>query len=286
MIRTVLRPPQEEPPRSAEPDKLARRLIDRDYLSYSSISTFQRCPLRFYFRYVLRLEPEFKASSLIFGGAIHTALELHFRRPFEGSDAPTHDELIAAFDEAWRSEAKTQIRFGKTESADSLRDLAARMLAAFQDSDASQCEGQLLGIEEELRRAIMPDCPDILGRLDLIALDTDVVRIVDFKTSRSRWSASKVAEASPQMLLYTELVRHIAEACDRPLRVEWIVITKTKQPSVETHVLQSEPRQVERIKTVVRRVWQAISRGHFYPAPSSMNCSGCPYSEACRNWEG
>jgi CRISPR/Cas system-associated exonuclease Cas4 (RecB family) len=36
----------------------------------------------------------------------------------------------------------------------------------------------------------------------------------------------------------------------------------------------------------VERVWRAIESGVFYPAPSTMNCSGCGYRAACRVWMG
>ena len=64
------------------------------------------------------------------------------------------------------------------------------------------------------------------------------------------------------------------------------VITKAKKPVVEKHTLTPEPNQVARTKAVVRRVWKAISNGHFYPSPSAMNCSTCPHKTACREWEG
>jgi hypothetical protein len=38
----------------ADPATDVRTLKDRDYISYSAISTYQRCPLKFFFRYVCR----------------------------------------------------------------------------------------------------------------------------------------------------------------------------------------------------------------------------------------
>ena len=37
------------------PNQIAERLTGRDYLSYSAISTYQRCPLRYFFVYVAGL---------------------------------------------------------------------------------------------------------------------------------------------------------------------------------------------------------------------------------------
>jgi N-glycosidase YbiA len=139
----------------------------------------------------------------------------------------------------------------------------------------------------ELRAPIISGCPDVLGRVDLVALEADAVVITDFKTSRSAWSVDKVQEAAPQQMLYVELVRPIAKALgNRPIRVEWVVITKTKQPAVERHTLTPDVPAITRTKAIVRHVWQAIAAGHFYPCPSAMNCASCPFAEACRAWEG
>jgi len=270
-----------------DPNHIARKLTGRDYLSYSALSTYQTCSLRYFFRYVAGVSSEFVSSSLIFGGAIHSAIELHFRRMFEGAAAPSIDELMIAYEQAWKSRNTLPIRFGKNESVESLRDLARRMLIAFQLSEVSKLDTRLIAIEEEFRSPVVSGCPDLLGRVDLLAVDRAVLRIVDFKTSRSRWSEAKMQDAAPQMLMYSELARPIATALGvRELRLEWVVLTKTKNPVVETHSLTVDLRQIARTKNVVRRVWNAIRGGHFYPSPSPMNCSTCAYRQACRNWKG
>ena len=269
------------------PNQTAQRLTGRDYLSYSAISTFQRCPLRYRFAYVAGLTPEFVSSSLVFGGAIHSAIELHCRRAFEGVAPPSIDELVAAYERYWSAEATVPVKFGKGESADSLRDLARRMLAAYQASEVSKLDGSPLGIEEELRGSPLPGCPDLLGRVDLILLTDDVLRVIDFKTARARWSGAKIQEAAPQMHVYAELVEPLARALGaHAVRLEWIVLTKTKNPAIETHAITPERSHVARTMAVVRRVWEAIQAGYFYPSPSSMSCSGCPHRTACREWEG
>lgn len=278
------------PPRrlqASKPNEIALRITGRDYISFSAISTYQRCPLRYCFSYVMGLASEFKSSSLIFGGAIHSAIEHHCRRVFEGTEPPSIDELVAVYDRAWKDETTVPVRFGKNESAESLRDLAQRMLAAFQASGVSRLDTTLLAIEEEFRAPVIPGCPDLLGRVDLVSLERDALRIVDFKTSRSKWNEAKVQESAPQMLLYSELLRPLATALGvRQLRLQWIVLTKTKQPAIDVHSLTPEPRQVARTKAVVRRAWNAIAGGHFYPSPSSMSCAACPFWTACQRWEG
>jgi putative RecB family exonuclease len=85
-------------------------------------------------------------------------------------------------------------------------------------------------------------------------------------------------------LLYHELAKPIADG--RPIRLEFVVITKTKTPEVCRHEVQADPQQIDRVKRIVERVWEAIESRIFYPSPSAMQCPGCPFREACRVWTG
>ena len=51
------------------------------------MNTYQRCPLKYHFSYIAGLVPEFVSSSLVFGGAIHPAIEHHFCRMFQGAES-------------------------------------------------------------------------------------------------------------------------------------------------------------------------------------------------------
>ena len=42
-----------------------------DHVSHSSISCFQQCPLKWKFRYVDKLEEDFKGVALVFGSSVH-----------------------------------------------------------------------------------------------------------------------------------------------------------------------------------------------------------------------
>ncbi len=79
------------------------------------------------------------------------------------------------------------------------------MLATFQGSAIAQPQGNIIGVEEELRGSVVPGCPDLLGRVDLLLESPEAVTIVDLKTSRSsRWSAEQVDDQAEQLLLYSD----------------------------------------------------------------------------------
>lgn len=253
----------------------------RDYISFSAIRTYQQCPLRYFFKYIAGLPEESVSAHLLFGSAIHRAVEHHFRRLLEGEPAPSRDELIAHYREGW-NDRSAPIRFSKDDNADSFNVLADRMLQAFAASSIARPAGRILAVEETLRGNVIPGLPDVLGRVDLILETPDELVISDWKTSRARYSQDQVEDSTEQLLLYSELAKEFAPG--KRMRLEFAVLTKTKEVQIDQHSAAADPLRVDRIKRIVERVWRAIEAEHFYPAPSTMNCGGCPFRDPCRKW--
>ena len=255
MIGTTLPARTIKPPSPLPPTKPTR-----DYLSYSAITTYQGCPLRYYFRYIVGLPEKTVSSSLVFGSAVHRAAELHFNELMAGNEPPSIDALVGEYDRHWNESDPQAVQFGKDDDLESL----------------------IIGVEEELRGNIVAGCPDLLGRIDLIVETADALLVTDLKTSRSRWSREQADDSAGQLLLYHELVRSFARR--KRVRLQFAVLTKTKEPAVDLHEVSATLRAVDRTKRIVERVWKAIDNQVFYPAPSPMQCAGCSFREQCRGW--
>ncbi len=255
----------------------------RDYISFSAVRTYQQCPLRYFFKYIAGLPEESVSANLVFGSAIHHAVEHHFRRLLEGEPAPSRDELFAQYREGW-NDRTAPIRFGKDDKADAFDALADRMLQAFATNSIAQPAGRILAVEETLRGSIIPGLPDVLGRVDLILETPDDLVITDWKTSRARYSQDQVEDSIEQLLLYSELAKEFAPG--KQIRLEFAVLTKTKEVQIDQHSATADPLRVDRIKRIVERVWRAVQAEHFYPAPSTMNCGGCAFRDPCQKWCG
>ena len=158
------------------------------------------------------------------------------------------------------------------------------MLSAFQASEVSKPVGTIIGIEEELRGELVPGCPDLLARVDLIVEEEDALVVTDLKTARSRWSQNQVEQSAEQLLLYSSLAADLAP--DKPVRLEFVVVTKGKEPAVDRHVVKADERRLARTKRIVAAVWRAIEGRHFFPCPSAMQCPGCGFRGPCRAWSG
>ena len=86
-------------PASTNPaNEVARKLTGRDYISWSSISTFRSCPLKYWFRYVAGLPEESVSSALVFGTGIHAAIEDLYRAELAGEANPDVEQPLCAND--------------------------------------------------------------------------------------------------------------------------------------------------------------------------------------------
>jgi putative RecB family exonuclease len=274
---SILHTPHRGPPSATPPA--------REYLSFSAVNSFAGCPLRYFFRYVAGLPEEIVSSSLLFGSAFHAAVEHHFRELLAGNASPGLDVLLGVFWDGWQRNAEgRQIQFPRTDDVNTLGRMAERMLVAFQRSSLAHPVGTIIGVEEEVRGVLIPGLPDLLARVDLLVDTGDALTVTDFKTSRSSWSEDHVTESAGQLLLYHELVKEWAGG--RPVRLAFAVVSKTKSPEAVLHNVPVDPQQIDRTKRVVERIWRAIQAGNFYPVPTPLNCTTCPYRQPCRDWRG
>jgi putative RecB family exonuclease len=272
-------------PASTNPaNEVAKKLSGRDYISWSAISTFRTCPLKYKFRYIDGLPEESVSSALVFGTGIHTAIEQHFQSLLAGDVQPDVDRLMFAYRSAWLPHDPDAIEFGSKDTRQTLDDLAARMLRAFLASPVADVDGRVLGVEEEIRGVLVEGMPDLYGRVDLLTEDEDTLTVTDIKTSRGKWSDEQVEDSGEQLLLYSKLASELAPG--KKVMTRFLVLTKTKEPVIEEHVREVEPGSVNRVLAGAERVWRAIESGVFYPAPSMVACAGCGYRSACRAWAG
>ena len=272
------------------PNRLAEQITGRTYLSHSQLALMRACPKKFSFLYVEKAEADFIPSSLIFGGSIHSSLEIYFRAQLEGLGT-THEDLLSAYHDAWRQQKEKSgehipVRFCKAETDDTLHALADRVITSFLNSPLATPRGTILGIEEELRIVLDPELPDVLAKVDLVTQTDGSLHVIDFKTSRSRWTDEKAQESADQLVLYGATVGTMSESLGLPVKLHFAIITKAKKPVVQLLAVVTNPERVAAMKENVAAVWKAIKVGNFYPSPSPMNCTGCPYRSRCSVFAG
>ena len=269
-------------PAGRSPAQLSRSLTGRDYISYSALNLYRQCPLQYRFRYVDQRPEPLVSASLVFGGAVHAALQRFFQEQLTGRSVPL-TELMEVFHQYWQAETKTRtVQYAKGEDAPGLKERARSMLQAFLASPQARPEGRIVGVEEELVTKLADDVPPLLARVDLLVDTGRELRIIDLKTARTRWTAEQAEQAADQLWLYAQAARRLIP--QRRLKLEFVVLTKTRQPAVQTLPVPLQEQHWSRVRELARLVWRAITAGLFYPAPSPLRCPTCPFQPACRPW--
>ncbi|MEX0687446.1 MAG: PD-(D/E)XK nuclease family protein [Pirellulales bacterium] len=122
-------------PASTNPaNEIAKKLTGRDYVSWSALSTFRTCPLKYKFRYVDGLPEESVSAALVFGSGIHSAVEQHFQAILSGEEQPDVEKLMFAYRSAWLPHDPDAVQFGSSDTRASLDALASKKLTAFLSS--------------------------------------------------------------------------------------------------------------------------------------------------------
>lgn len=256
-----------------------------EYLSWSKVQTYRQCPRQFSYRYIEQAPAERKASSLIFGGAFHRAVErLHVAR-LEGSILPITESLLGVFEDAWKEESANgvPVQYPKTETYQSQKELACRMLDAYRRFVLTERRnGEVIAIEDEGFFALAEGLPPFITRLDLLEKFGDELHITDLKTAKRPYDEAKIREIQLQLVAYG----HSAMPAVRALGIKKVVpkielVTKTKTPKILVIAPPTSQADVERLKATVCEVWSAIEKGVFL-RHESWQCRGCPFMERCR----
>lgn len=186
------------PVRKGEPRNLLNRLFKGEwlYLTTNQVADYLRSPREFWLFHVLQL-PKGPFHSLVYGSAIHAALEYFYKYRMSGKKVTVSD-LITVFEQSWQSEGfvsadheKTLFETGK---------LALRKYYAANQNNPQKP----LAIEQPFELQI-PDLKTVIvGRYDAVFKSKGGVEIRDFKTSRvkDQKAANNKAKDSIQLGIY------------------------------------------------------------------------------------
>jgi putative RecB family exonuclease len=255
-----------------------------DHFSISAMGTFQTCPRQWRYKYLDRASPEFVPSSLLFGAAVHTALETIHRAVMNGSVA-SFDEAAHVFADHWATEsAEKAVRFCQGESTETLHALARSLLALYVEHHVPTL-GWVRKVEESVRAALPGMSVPVVGRIDWLAEDDQALWLVDAKTARSAFNDDRLREVTPQLALYASTYMPLAAFLGKPLRGRLVLFRKLKKPRIEVRELDLGAADLAYTQQMLRETWSLIEaayRADSFPVCPSWACKQCVYQLRCR----
>lgn len=176
-----------------------------DVFSYSQLSTYERCPREYKYRYVLGL-PTPASSHISFGSSVHDSLRAFYERiravhsGIEGVEMPEKTDLLALFESFWRTQG-----YDTAEHEQKQRAFGEKILREYLEKFDYKNE-QPLEIEKKFKYAIQDvKITGVVDRMDLVK--EGVVDIYDYKTGRPK--NQKDANKEWQLVLYSMAVEEL-----------------------------------------------------------------------------
>ena len=256
------------------------------HLSFTQLDQYLRCPLKYRFTYLDRVEPDFVPAALAFGSGIHGAAAFYYRAAAEGR-APSACDLQGWFETFWNLENQHRpLKFGEKETKETLLELAIRMLGTFH---AAQEPRQVVAVERAFDVPLVDlDTGEVLdrglvGSWDLLERDeAGRLVVVDLKTAGRRYTDLQV-ELSLQLSVYNYAAVMSGLADQEEVRLRFDVLTKTRQPELVRYWTERDRGACVRLFRMAGEVLRGIEAGVFWPNPG-WQCRECQFRSRCWAW--
>lgn len=243
-------------------------------ISYSSVGTYQNCPLKYKYSHVDRI-PEPKSKEAVFGTLIHSVLK-YIHTP--ALLAPTLDQALDYYSKGWSSEVyedELEERAAFTQGVEIIRNYLGQNRPA--DSTIVDLESRFaidIGNETTGQHVIS-------GIIDRIDKTTDGYEIIDYKTARKMPSQDKV-DHDLQLSIYLKafLNRYPKEWANLDKITVSLYYLKHGVKLSSTRTKE----QLEQIDTLVLDVIKAIEEAKFEPILTPL-CDWCGYQKICPLWK-
>ncbi|HVL80399.1 MAG TPA: ATP-dependent DNA helicase [Actinomycetota bacterium] len=247
--------------------------------SYSRISRYDDCPLRYVLESVLGLDPA-STYQMKFGSLVHRIFE---RADPAAGDISTYEQALAEYKREFVEQHRT----------DYPNDVFARTYYRFGVEcikrwwNTERTSGQTVAIEYSFDDLDM-DGHTIRGRIDRVSKDRAGLVLSDYKTSRSalEWDRAK---ASLQLAIYymaakryPDLAQH-GEPAVMQLIYPGIEHTDRRDGSVGCMKRYQKPDEAEDALARLRTILDDAAAERFSPAPDA-DCQWCRMKPLCPRW--
>ena len=232
-------------------------------LSYSSISTYEKCPFQYFLQYVEKLEMP-RSPALSFGSSLHGALE----RFHSGKEKPLPalEDLLRDLEEAWESEG-----YSDAGEEEAFKQRGRAILTRYYESN---CEKPAVPVALEQRFLLPMDGWKLSGVMDRVDRYPDgSYEIIDYKTN-SKLPPLRRLQEDMQLPIYQMAAMQVLGINPARLTFHYLV------PGQRYSTRALPPEDIERLKARLQDVAASIREGAFEPRPNHL-CGWCDVRVHC-----
>ncbi len=248
--------------------------------SHSSMSCFLNCGLKYYLKYVQKLQAEMQSANLLTGSVYHKTMDFFIGQLMDGRKV-SEQELKEYFEREWSNNIaiSKNLSFENEDEQNSMREKTMEMLKTYiEQFDYGQ---KIISHSESFIVKVEGVELPLVGEFDMVVLDKNKKTvIVDFKTASRSWPAGK-ENSEPQATLYLYAFKQMY---GRSADFRFDVVTKGKQSKILVLPTSRKSEDFSRMARIYQQVERGIQAGVFIPNDTSFFCSNCEYAKACNEW--
>ena len=245
--------------------------------SYSRLSTFEKCPLKFKFRYIDRLEPEIKETIESFlGHAVHQTLQWIYEEVAKGKTLKL-DDVINNYVYNWNTEFRKEIRIVKEElDSEHYFNQGIKFLIDY-FIKYSPFLDNTIATEKEVLIYLDPNGKyKLKGYIDRLVhnKETNIFEIHDYKTGGFLKTQEEL-DNDKQLALYSIAIKQLFENVQDVHLIWHFLAFNQKITSKRTD------EQLEALKQELMQLIDKIESTKDFPANPSMLCKWCEFRKYC-----
>jgi len=234
-------------------------------LSFSALSAFTQCPLKFKCKYIWGMQ-EPPSAAITFGNNIHNTLR-YFCEDWKRGNFKTLDEMLSIYERVWRREG-----FLDTVQEEEYKQAGREWLKNYYEIELLHQKEPPIYIEKGFALENF-DLP-LRGKIDRIDKTKEGWVILDYKTGEEKEEDDK--QSALQLAIYALATKAIAG--ELPNRVAFVYLkTGAIIPKTFTE------KDLEEVSESIADSIQQIKKGEF-PPKKNYFCTNCPYRPLCPLW--
>ncbi len=248
--------------------------------SHSRLSSFENCPKKFHFRYVLQVPQETEGVEAFVGKRVHEVLERLYLF-VERDQVPGLPKVLARyhalFDEHLDESRLRIVKRGM--KLDDYRQLGVDCLTHFYQRHYPFDQDETLGIEHRVVFHLDDEKRyGLQGIIDRIVRTRDgAIEIHDYKTGAYVPSQKKLDEDRQLALYQIGVAREYGD--DAPIRLVWHYLSKNRRC-----VSERSPEQLDDLRHETMALIDRIEAERQFEPEKNRLCDWCEFRDMCPAW--
>ncbi|HEV7330430.1 MAG TPA: ATP-dependent DNA helicase [Flavisolibacter sp.] len=259
-------------------DELVDRIVQNFGMSASSLNSYLKCPLGFYYQSIVRI-PSPRNEAMEFGSAVHHALESLFNKMKKSEAFPLMDDFLQDF--TWYMKRHRE-SFTK-EQYERRVEYGREILKNYYNTYVTKWN-KIVAVEMNIRNVLLDDIP-LKGKIDKIEFNGKEATVIDYKTGDPDKCADKLARPGKEpnggdywrQAIFYKILLDLSPKDWYVTGVEFDFVEPDKKKTYRKEKITISSIDIDIVKQQIRDVWMKIQRKEFYTGCGKDDCHWCNF---------